>query len=207
MLIRNYHNPNTVIDIGCGDGVFTQRLAILYKNSAVIGFDFDETAIRLANEKASKLLLPNISFINGNAFEHTKNADLIVATDVIEHLYNRDEFMMNCFTALNNNGCLFLSTPIRYKEFPDDKYHIYEFFSSELENFSQVFGFSVIEHTFSHDYRYMEKYGKKITFMGIGKMRLYKYIYNISSICFGKNVFEQRECKLPTMQYILLKKV
>lgn len=45
--------------------------------------------------------------------------------------------------------------------------------------------------------------------MGIGKMRLYKYIYNIADKYFGKNgknVFKQQNCKLPKMQYILLKK-
>jgi len=206
MLIKNCHNPDTIIDIGCGDGVLTSRLTRQFRNSKVIGFDFDETAIRLANEETKKLSLPNLSFIYGDAFDHVKKTDLITATDVIEHLHNRNEFMVNCFNILNNNGSLFLSTPIRYKEFPDDKYHVYEFFYQELEDFSKSFGFSIAEHKSSHDYCFIERYSRIIKPMGIGRMRLYKYIYNMSALYSGKNVFVKEQCMLPTMQYILLKK-
>lgn len=206
IIFRNCKNPRNIVDVGCGDGIFTKRLAGIYKNSAVTGFDFDEMAIQLAVEKTNKLLLFNLSFVYGNAFEYVKKADLIVATDVIEHLCKTDEFMRNCYNALTDKGYLFLSTPLRYREFPDDKYHIQEFFYTELENFSKSYGFSIIEHKSSHDYFFIEKYNKKIKFMGIGKMRLYKYLYNLLAIYFDRNVFEKTECILPTMQYLLLKK-
>lgn len=84
---------------------------------------------------------------------------------------------MHCFNTLIHGGYLFLSTPIRYKEFPDDKYHIREFFYKELEIFSKSFGFSIVEHQHSHDYCFIEKYNKRIKLIGIGKMRLYKYLF------------------------------
>jgi len=40
----------------------------------------------------------------------------------------------------------------------------------------------------------------------MGKMRLYKYMYNFSAMYFGINVFENSNYILPTMQYILLRK-
>ncbi|GER93558.1 SAM-dependent methyltransferase [hot springs metagenome] len=206
IIVKNCISPQMIIDIGCGDGVFTKRIAEIYKTSTVIGFDFDETAIRIANEKTKKFPLFNLSFIHGDAFNRIIKADLIIATDVIEHLYSPDKFMINCFTVLNDGGYLFLSTPIRYKEFPDDKYHIHEFFYKELEDFLKRFGFSIVEHKCSHDYCFIEKYGRQFKFIGIGKMRLYKYMYNISALYFGINVFEKSDCMLPTMQYILLKK-
>jgi len=206
IIFQNCRNPNLIIDIGCGDGVFTVWLAKFYKNSTVIGFDTDETAIKLAKEKTSKLSFTNLSFVCGNAFDYAKEADLIVATDVIEHLYNPIEFMIHCFNILTHGGYLFLSTPIRHKEFPDDKYHIREFFYKELEAFSKSSGFSIVEHQHSHDYCFIEKYIKRIKFIGIGKIRLYKYIYNLCAIYFGKNVFERKECRLPTMQYLLVEK-
>jgi len=140
IIIRNCHNPRNVIDVGCGDGFFTTMLAELYKNSTVTGFDYDETAIMLAKERAKGLSLSNLLFVQGDAFTHTEKADLIVATDVIEHLHKPDEFMVSCFNTLTaSGGYLFLSTPIRYKEFPDDQYHVHEFFFKELENFSKSF--------------------------------------------------------------------
>lgn len=206
MIVRNCQNPQVIIDIGCGDGYFTKKLAELYKHSTVIGFDIDDIAIKLAAEKTEGLSLTNLSFVCGNAFDQAKKADLIVATEVIEHLYNPDEFMINCLNALIPEGYLFLSTPIRHKEFPDDKYHIREFFYKELEFFSKSFGFFTVEHKHSHDYYFIENYSKRIKLIGIGKMRVYKYIYNLLAIYFSKNVFEKTECRLPTMQYILLEK-
>ena len=203
-IIRNCQNPYIITDIGCGDGYFTARLSKLYKDSEIVGFDTDDIAIRLAIKQTKNL--SNISFVCGNAFEHAKKTDLIVATDVIEHLYKPDEFMMNCFKILTSGGYVFLSTPIRYKEFPDDKYHVHEFFYTELEDFSKLFNFTVIEHKYSHAYCYIEKYSKQFRFMGMGKMRLYKYMYNFSAMYFGINVFENSNYILPTMQYILLRK-
>jgi len=205
IIIRNCHNPRNVIDVGCGDGFFTTMLAEFYKDSTITGFDYNEAAIMLAKEKIKNLSLSNLSFVQGDAFKYAEKADLIVATDVIEHLNKSDEFMRNCFNILASRGYLFLSTPIRYKEFPDDKYHVHEFFRKELEDFSRSFGFTItVEQRCSHDYCFIEKYSRRIGFMGVGKIRMYKYLYNIFAIYFGHNVFEHPECALPTMHYILL---
>lgn len=179
IIIRNCQNPRIIIDIGCGDGYLTTRIAEIYKNATVVGFDTDDIAIRLAIEKTSKKPLSNLSFICGDAFNYVKKADLIISTDVIEHLYKPDEFMIHCFNTLVLGGYLFLSTPIKYKEFPDDKYHIREFFYKEFENFSKSFGFTIIEHQYSHDYCLVERYNKAFSLFGIGKMRLFKYYLNI----------------------------
>lgn len=99
-----------------------------------------------------------------------------------------------------------MSTPIRCKEFPDDKYHVHEFFYKELEVFCKNFKFEVVEHCSSHDYCFLEKYGRRLNLLGIGKIRFYKYYYNSLAIYLNKNVFEGIECSLPTMQYILLRR-
>lgn len=196
--------PLTIADIGCGDGFFSAILAGNYPGSEVVGFDTDSTAIELANKKTGGI--SNVSFTEGDAFEHLKEADLIVAADVIEHLYKPYEFMENCFEILSPGGHLFLSTPIRFKEIPNDGYHIHEYFYGELEKISRVAGFRIIKHRVSHDYIYLERYGRRISLMGVGKMRLYKYLYNLMAVYFENNVFEKSDCDLPVMQYILLKK-
>jgi 2-polyprenyl-3-methyl-5-hydroxy-6-metoxy-1,4-benzoquinol methylase len=196
--------PGTIADIGCGDGFFTSILAGSYRGAKVRGFDTDSTAIELAAKNTGEI--SNLSFTQGDAFEHLETADLITALDVIEHMYKPYDFMESCFRTLSQGGHLFLSTPVRIKEIPDDPYHMHEYFYEELEKFSGVAGFSIVEHRVSHDYIFLERYNRRIRLMGAGKMRLYKYLYNLMAIYFDNNVFERSDCTLPAMQYILLKK-
>ena len=205
IIAKHCRNPGVVIDAGCGDGAFTSTLAGLYKEAAVTGFDFDESAIRLAKEETAKKGFTNLNFLRGNAFEHIKSAGLITATDVIEHIFRPDEFMQDSFNALTTDGFLFLSTPVKTKEVPDDKYHVREFGIQELEGFSKSFGFTVVVHSASHPWSCMKKYNTSYRF-GLGKIRLYKYIYNALTIYFKYNVFKNTSCPDPVMQYILLKK-
>lgn len=205
IITRRCRNPGVVIDIGCGDGAFTSTLAGHYSEAGVTGFDFDESAIRLAKEMLAEMGLANLNFLRGNAFEHVKSVGLITATDVIEHIFRPDEFMQDSFNALDPNGFLFLSTPVKTKEVPDDKYHVREFGLQELEGFSKSFGFTVVVHEASHPWSCMKKYNKSYRF-GLGKIRLYKYIYNALTIYFKSNVFKNTSCPDPVMQYILLNK-
>ena len=204
MITAHCSGPKKIVDIGCGDGYFSAILAGCYTGSEVRGFDTDRTAIELAKEKTAGI--SNSAFTEGNAFEHLIETDLITALDVIEHLYKPDEFMENCYKVLSAGGHLFLSTPIKIKEIPDDKYHVHEFLYDELEDFARSAGFSIVEHKSSHDNIYLERYGRRVSLMGVGKMRLYKYLYNMMATCFGNNVFEKTDCDVPLMQYILLKK-
>src|SRR3989338_4499099 len=131
IITKHCRNPGAVIDAGCGDGAFTSALAMHYRGAGVTGFDFDESAIRLAKEETAEKSLANLNFLRGNAFEHIKSAGLITATDVIEHIFRPDEFMQDSFNALTTDGFLFLSTPVKTKDVPDDKYHVREFGRSE----------------------------------------------------------------------------
>lgn len=191
-----------VVDIGCGDGYFTNLLAGMFPSAKVRGFDFSEKGIEYARLMAKS---ENVSFTVGNAFEHGgTNIDLIVATDVIEHVFDPEDFLMNCREHLSEEGgAILLSTPIRVKEVPDDPYHTHEFFVGELKALVERCGFAVIEQAVSHDYSLLEKYGRRHSILGVGKMRLGKYKINISSILLGRNPFAKRQCILPTMQYLL----
>ena len=113
--------------------------------------------------------------------------------------------MQDSFNALTTDGFLFLSTPVKTKDVPDDKYHVREFGLQELDGFSKSFGFAVIEHKTSHPSSCMKKYNKSYRF-GLGKIRLYKYVYNALAIYLKSNVFKNTSCPDPTMQYIMLKK-
>lgn len=192
----------TILDIGCGDGYFTSLLAGHFKNTNIEGYDFSATGIRFANEFNK---YKNVRFFCENAFSRNGKFDLIVATDVIEHLFDIGGFLNDCKKHLKPGGEIFVSTPIRIKEIPDDKFHHHEFFFFELEKLFSEYGFLTLDHSTSHDFSILEKYNKRCGIFGVGKMRVNKYIFNIKSLYFDGNPFQQSNTSLPTMQYLYAK--
>ena len=63
------HGCESVLDIGCGDGKITGRLALAVKNGHVIGIDQSEDMIRLATEQFPSAKYPNLSFFRMDATE------------------------------------------------------------------------------------------------------------------------------------------
>lgn len=194
---------NRVLDIGCGDGYFTNVVARMFPDAEVHGFDFSETGIKFAKQISQQR---NVNFFVGDAFSSSGLYDLIVMTDVIEHVPNAGEILQSCREKLTKNGAIFISTPIRIKEIPDDPFHVHEFFHNELEKLVNESGFSCLSHTVSHDYTVLLKYGRRYSLMGLGKMRLGKYAANIRAYWFKKNPFSRSLRDLPTMQYLAAKK-
>lgn len=191
---------DAVADVGCGDGYFTDQLAKMLPSSNVSGFDFSEAAIRLAEGLAQSA---NLKFFAGDIFRSGRKYSLITATDVIEHVPDARTFLQQCYSQLEDGGFLFLSTPIRIREYPDDAYHVQEFFFEELGRLLNEAGFSVLSHRCSHDFRFLSVYGKRYSLIGVGRIRLAKYFYNALALFVGRNVFEGHQCELPTMQYLL----
>jgi 2-polyprenyl-3-methyl-5-hydroxy-6-metoxy-1,4-benzoquinol methylase len=96
-----------ILEIGCGYGYLTY--ALKKRGHSVKGIDIAQTAIAFAVENF------------GSYFEKTdiktfcKNCstkfDMIVATEVIEHLENPIDFIENCKLMLSENGRIVLTTP------------------------------------------------------------------------------------------------
>lgn len=194
---------NRILDIGCGDGYFTNILADVFSGAEVLGFDFSVTGIGYAKEMSRH---PGIKFSVGDAFDSPGLFDLIVVTDVIEHVPDAADFLRRCTNKLSDNGYIFCSTPIRIKEIPDDPFHIHEFFYGELESLMEDGGFKCLDHAVSHDYKILASYGKRYSIFGLGKMRLSKYKSNFLACFLKKNPFSKIVCELPTMQYLLAQK-
>lgn len=193
----------SILDIGCGDGYFTSKLAEMFPQAQVDGYDFSSTGVELARQMSK---VSNVNFHVGDAFATAKQYNLISATDVIEHLDDHHEFLARCHNSLATGGLLLLSTPVRIKEKPDDPYHVHEFFCNELVEEVSAVGFQVQVHLTSHDYRVLENYGRRHSFLGIGRMRLGKYRANFQSLVLNRNPFAEINPPLPTMQYLIAEK-
>lgn len=87
----------TVLDIGCGPGTITRKLAKWLGNeSKIIGIDRDVEFINYAREKADNLCLDNVSYYQGDALKlpmEDSSVDACISHTVIEHIPNK-EFLL-----------------------------------------------------------------------------------------------------------------
>ena len=102
-----------ILDAGCGGGYMVNRIYEAgYKN--IFGFDVSESGIKIAKENYKNI---RNNFFVHNGYDKTlpKNVpgkyDLIISSEVIEHLYNPKVYLENINSWLNTNGILILTTP------------------------------------------------------------------------------------------------
>src|ERR1700677_1911842 len=110
-LLANIPPNALVVDIGCGNGSFLSLFQ--GRGWQLYGSDYSSTGIEIA--KAS---YPDIKFSLGNAEampdELTNRAgqfDVVLCTEVIEHVYNPRGLLKTCHDLLKPNGMLVLTTP------------------------------------------------------------------------------------------------
>jgi len=99
-----------VLDVGCGNGALCANL--LAEGYDVTGIDPSESGIAVARATYPKGKF-HVGFVN----EHLPHVlgqasfDLLVSTEVIEHVYAPRTFVKACFQLLRPGGLLILSTP------------------------------------------------------------------------------------------------
>jgi 2-polyprenyl-3-methyl-5-hydroxy-6-metoxy-1,4-benzoquinol methylase len=95
-----------ILDIGCWDGSY----AIRYKrNSNIIyGIESSFTAARGAKRKG--IIVEQGDFMENDFFKNIK-FDVIVAGEIIEHVFDTDLFVQKIRKMLSKNGILILTTP------------------------------------------------------------------------------------------------
>ncbi len=96
--IKNISDGESVIDIGCGYGSVSRSIAKALPNSKVLGIDNDKTRLQQALESENP---SNLQFIYGDAIRYpfTENWDVILLSNVLEHIQARVEFLV----LLNSN--------------------------------------------------------------------------------------------------------
>jgi 2-polyprenyl-3-methyl-5-hydroxy-6-metoxy-1,4-benzoquinol methylase len=104
------HRGARVLDVGCGNG-FTAG-ALLAQGCSVVGIDPSASGVELARKNypqgrfeildASEDLLATLS---------CDPFDLVISTEVIEHLYSPRSYIRGCFEALRPGGRFICTTP------------------------------------------------------------------------------------------------
>lgn len=84
--------PTSILDVGCGGGFLTKRLAEAYPKSEVVGIDINPLAIEFAKNRIGKLP-SNLSFEYREKPELNdapKSFDVVTATLVCHHLTTKE---------------------------------------------------------------------------------------------------------------------
>jgi len=107
VLLAGIHGER-MLDIGCGNGQFSQRCAEAIGSHEVYVIEIDEAKASEARERGIDCYCSDAS----NRLPFTDGYfDLIIANQVIEHVLDTDTMLGECHRVLGGNGVLVLSTP------------------------------------------------------------------------------------------------
>ncbi|MBD2713632.1 class I SAM-dependent methyltransferase [Microvirga sp. STR05] len=96
-----------ILEIGCSGGPLQQRLRDTGYHE-VSGIDISETAIALAQQRG----IPNVAVMDGIKLEFADSSfDLVVASDVLEHIQNEEQALNEWQRVLKPNGQLLVYVP------------------------------------------------------------------------------------------------
>lgn len=96
-------SPKSILDVGCGGGFFTIKLAKMFPEAKVVGIDISQEAILFAKKQLAKMPKPplNVVFLHQNdkkLMEPKKSFDIVLSTLVCHHIPDKDlsDFIQRC---------------------------------------------------------------------------------------------------------------
>lgn len=118
-----------VVEAGCGEGYGGQLLADAGA-VLVVGLDLDLPSLRHAG-----LTYPGVRPVRANLVSLPVAdgcAGLVVSSQVVEHLWDQDQFVRECARVLRPGGRLVVTTPNRRTFPPGNPFHSRELDAAEL---------------------------------------------------------------------------
>lgn len=98
-----------ILDVGCGNGNISLPLSSL--GFSVVGLDIDENSI---NKIKGKNIFPNLSLKIGEIDTLSEKYNIIIISEVLEHLKNPKIFLDKLKNLLSENGIILFSIPNGY---------------------------------------------------------------------------------------------
>lgn len=109
-LIRSIEGIETICDLGCGNGYLANQLSAFGYN--VTGVDASKSGIELAKEHQGQVRFVQ-STIDKEVGHRTGLAivDLVISSDVVEHLYRPADLLEAAESLLRPNGQILITAP------------------------------------------------------------------------------------------------
>lgn len=135
-----------VLDVGSGDGTFIDFLRSKFPQHIYYGCDFSKEAIEKNKKEKPLIIWKRVDFNKSVSFNHNF-FDIIIAGEIIEHLYNTDNFFNVVNLILKKNGILLLTTP-NLASWMSRLFLLFGFqpFPTEVSDESHIFGKEFIYH-------------------------------------------------------------
>ncbi len=128
-----------VLDVGCGVGSLS--LYVSQYATSVLGIDVSKRAIDISESARAALNIKNVVFKRQELEEETGVFDLIICSEVIEHIPDDETFLSVLRKNLKTGGYLVLTTPSSqnmlyklgyYKKFDAEVGHVRRYTEKEL---------------------------------------------------------------------------
>jgi O-antigen biosynthesis protein len=107
-IIRCIGDNKKVLDIGCSSGYIAKELT--RKNCSIIGIEVDETSAEAARKYCDEVVVADVETIKELHFPE-KSFDVLIFSDVLEHLKRPDLVLMNFKKYLKPEGFAIASIP------------------------------------------------------------------------------------------------
>jgi len=119
---RNYKNVfnkiseiipdgSRVLDVACGPGIFCRTLKRKKPNTKIIGIDFSDFIINVNKKRDRGLGIRYLVCDIRKKLPFKKKFDVIVMTEIIEHLKQPEKVISNIMKLLKKGGLFFVSCP------------------------------------------------------------------------------------------------
>lgn len=152
-----------ILDIGCRDGALTKYFA---PNNRVLGIDIDASVLSKAKQKLGIETL--ILDLNDNWHKlGNERFDIIVAGEVLEHLYFPEEILKKVVDRLNKKGMFLGSVPNAFSLKNRLRYLIGNKKNTPLGDPTHINHFSYRELK-----SLLEKYFNEVEIIGLGRFKL-----------------------------------
>ena len=108
-LLSHVPANQTIYDIGCGYGYISLLLHQINPNRNIIGVDFDEEKIQVAQNLSSKNECLEFYQADARTFDITKNASFIIS-DVLHYIKKEEQYELlnKCITHLDEAGVIII---------------------------------------------------------------------------------------------------
>jgi ubiquinone/menaquinone biosynthesis C-methylase UbiE len=186
-----------ILDVGCGDGVALYLISQKLPQARLYGIDPEALALKIAKEK-----IPQGEFLQGKADElpfEDNFFDMVISSDVIEHVNNPDDMLLEIKRVAKQGADIIVGTPIKHSKIPLDHNHVQEWFVEDFLALVEKYFVETNLHESHNLIPYLLYSFPPRSFLN------FKYLINLLSLIFGYNPFmKERVNRMQMFAYMYI---